>query len=99
MLYDFTKPEDIPQAVRGTFDMVVADPPFITRQVRDIRFQVDSLIYICCLNGRESPVVYQVFLSIKGMQATFFRWNNVKRKYHCFKQSVYAFTPSPVAEP
>ena len=34
MLYDFTKPEDIPQDLRGTFDMVVADPPFITRQVR-----------------------------------------------------------------
>lgn len=34
MLYDFTKPEDIPQDVQGKFDMVVADPPFITRQVR-----------------------------------------------------------------
>ncbi|CAM9183992.1 unnamed protein product [Pylaiella littoralis] len=32
--YDFTKPEDIPEAVRGKFDMVVVDPPFITRQVR-----------------------------------------------------------------
>ncbi|CAM9178573.1 unnamed protein product [Laminaria digitata] len=33
VLYDFTRPEDIPQDVRGTFDMVVADPPFITEQV------------------------------------------------------------------
>ena len=33
VLYDFTRPEDIPQDVRGKFDMVVADPPFITRQV------------------------------------------------------------------
>lgn len=34
MLYDFSKPEDIPEALQGTFDMVVADPPFITRQAR-----------------------------------------------------------------
>ena len=33
VLYDFTRPEDIPQDVRGTFDMVVADPPFITEEV------------------------------------------------------------------
>lgn len=36
MLYDFTKPEDIPHEVRGTFDMVVVDPPFITKEVRGV---------------------------------------------------------------
>ncbi|CAM9611944.1 unnamed protein product [Sphacelaria rigidula] len=33
VLYDFSKPEDIPDHVRGTFDMVVVDPPFITKEV------------------------------------------------------------------
>ncbi|CAN0266837.1 unnamed protein product [Hapterophycus canaliculatus] len=33
VLYDFSKPEDIPEALLGKFEMVVADPPFITRQV------------------------------------------------------------------
>ena len=31
--YDFNKPELIPQEMHGTFDMVVVDPPFITREV------------------------------------------------------------------
>ncbi|CAM9352794.1 unnamed protein product [Ectocarpus sp. 6 AP-2014] len=33
VLYDYTKPQDIPETLRGTFDMVVVDPPFVTRQV------------------------------------------------------------------
>lgn len=28
--YDFNKPLDVKEAIRGTFDMVVIDPPFIT---------------------------------------------------------------------
>ncbi|CAG9467201.1 unnamed protein product [Pedinophyceae sp. YPF-701] len=31
--YDFNKPEAIPASLHGTFDMVVIDPPFITRDV------------------------------------------------------------------
>ena len=31
--YDFNKPEEIPEEMRGTFDMCVIDPPFITREV------------------------------------------------------------------
>lgn len=31
--YDFNKPEELPQALHGTFDCVVIDPPFITREV------------------------------------------------------------------
>ena len=31
--YDFNKPEEIPAEMRGTFDMAVIDPPFITREV------------------------------------------------------------------
>lgn len=38
VLYDFTQPENIPQDLRGTFDMVVVDPPFITREVGGILF-------------------------------------------------------------
>jgi hypothetical protein len=31
--YDFNKPEELPEAILGTFDMVVIDPPFITQEV------------------------------------------------------------------
>jgi hypothetical protein len=33
VFYDFNKPEDIPSDLHGYFDMVVIDPPFITREV------------------------------------------------------------------
>ena len=31
--YDFDYPEAIPEPLRGTFDLVVIDPPFITQEV------------------------------------------------------------------
>lgn len=31
--YDFNKPEELNEKLRGSFDMVVIDPPFITREV------------------------------------------------------------------
>ena len=31
--YDFNKAEEIPEEMRGTFDLAVIDPPFITREV------------------------------------------------------------------
>jgi 16S rRNA G966 N2-methylase RsmD len=33
VFYDFNKPEDIPADLHKTFDMIVIDPPFITREV------------------------------------------------------------------
>jgi EEF1A lysine methyltransferase 1 len=33
VFYDFNKPEDIPAELHSYFDMVVIDPPFITREV------------------------------------------------------------------
>ena len=33
MFYDFNKPEDLAAELKGYFDMVVIDPPFITREV------------------------------------------------------------------
>eukprot|EP00347_Sterkiella_histriomuscorum_P012287 403369166 len=33
IFYDFNKPEDIPRELEKQFDMVVIDPPFITREV------------------------------------------------------------------
>jgi len=33
VFYDYNKPEDIPQDLHGTFDLVVVDPPFIVREV------------------------------------------------------------------
>ena len=31
--YDFNEPENVPASLLGTFDVVVIDPPFITREV------------------------------------------------------------------
>jgi hypothetical protein len=33
VLFDFNKPDGFPEEMKGTFDMVVIDPPFITREV------------------------------------------------------------------
>ena len=33
MFYDFNSPADFPKDILGTFDAVVIDPPFITREV------------------------------------------------------------------
>ena len=33
MYYDFNKYEELPTELHGCFDMVVIDPPFITREV------------------------------------------------------------------
>ena len=32
-MYDFNKPEELPESLYATFDMAVIDPPFITREV------------------------------------------------------------------
>ena len=31
--FDFNLPEDIPAELHGTFDLIIIDPPFITREV------------------------------------------------------------------
>ena len=33
MFYDFNKPEELPSELHHSFDLVVIDPPFITREV------------------------------------------------------------------
>ena len=33
MFYDFNKPEDLAPEFKEAFDMVVIDPPFITKEV------------------------------------------------------------------
>ena len=32
-MYDFNKPEEIPESEKGLYDFVVIDPPYITREV------------------------------------------------------------------
>ncbi|GMF43897.1 unnamed protein product [Phytophthora fragariaefolia] len=36
VLFDFHKPQDVPSKMIGTFDFVVVDPPFITREVWEL---------------------------------------------------------------
>jgi EEF1A lysine methyltransferase 1 len=44
--YDFNKPEEtITDALRGGFDMVVIDPPFITEQVWTLYAQASKLLF------------------------------------------------------
>ena len=33
MFYDFNEPENVPSELLNSFDMIVIDPPFITREV------------------------------------------------------------------
>ena len=33
VFYDYNKPDEVPESLKGTFDMVVVDPPFIVREV------------------------------------------------------------------
>ena len=43
VFYDFNKPEDIPQELKNSFDMIVIDPPFITREVWEKVINIKSL--------------------------------------------------------
>jgi hypothetical protein len=42
--YDFRKPLDVPEALHGTFDLVVIDPPFITEEVWKCYAQTANLL-------------------------------------------------------
>ncbi len=33
MFYDFNKPSEVDEELKGTFDFILIDPPFITREV------------------------------------------------------------------
>ncbi|TNV77600.1 hypothetical protein FGO68_gene11409 [Halteria grandinella] len=46
VFYDFNKPEDIPADLHSYFDMVVIDPPFITREVWEKYATAAKLILI-----------------------------------------------------
>eukprot|EP00002_Diphylleia_rotans_P012742 TRINITY_DN2490_c0_g1_i13.p1 TRINITY_DN2490_c0_g1~~TRINITY_DN2490_c0_g1_i13.p1 ORF type:complete len:122 (+),score=21.86 TRINITY_DN2490_c0_g1_i13:99-464(+) len=43
VFYDFKEPQQIPKDLGGQFDMVVIDPPFITRDVWELYAQVELL--------------------------------------------------------
>lgn len=44
VLFDFRKPEQIPEALHGSFDLLVIDPPFITREVWELYAQSARLL-------------------------------------------------------
>ena len=48
VFYDFNKPEEIPADLHQTFDMIVIDPPFITREVWEKVRQTNLNNYIVC---------------------------------------------------
>ena len=33
VFYDYKQPEEVPEALKGVFDLIVVDPPFITEEV------------------------------------------------------------------
>lgn len=59
--YDFKQPEALPAHLRGAFDCVVIDPPFITREVWALYAQAAQLLLapggelvpLCVCVGRE----------------------------------------------
>ena len=46
MFFDFNHPENIPDAERNTYDMLVLDPPFVTREVWEKYAECISLLLI-----------------------------------------------------
>lgn len=51
--FDFNKPQDVPSELVGTFDFVVVDPPFITREVWELYTQTVKLL----LRSKDSKVL------------------------------------------
>lgn len=51
VLYDFHKPEELPADLLGTFDVVVIDPPFITKEVWELYAQAAKLLLKASADG------------------------------------------------
>lgn len=70
MFYDFNEPESVPQQLLGSFEMLVIDPPYITREVRSCsmggrqwRLEVSVLRLVWCLvsGGVSGDSKYQCY--------------------------------------
>ena len=55
VFYDYKQPEIFPEALRGTFDMVVVDPPFITEEVWALYATTTKLLIKDGVNVDGSP--------------------------------------------
>lgn len=69
--YDFRHPEEIPEALRGTFSMVVIDPPFITRDVWELYAQAANLLlrpggHVLCSTIAENDVIMDELFGAKA---------------------------------
>ncbi|KAG1690211.1 hypothetical protein DVH05_028285 [Phytophthora capsici] len=53
VLFDFNKPQEIPAELIGTFDFVLVDPPFITREVWELYAQSVKLL----LRSKDSKIL------------------------------------------
>lgn len=51
--FDFHKPQDVPSELAGTFDFVIVDPPFITREVWELYAETIKLL----LRSKESKIL------------------------------------------
>eukprot|EP01017_Pseudomicrothorax_dubius_P028328 TRINITY_DN3362_c0_g1_i5.p1 TRINITY_DN3362_c0_g1~~TRINITY_DN3362_c0_g1_i5.p1 ORF type:complete len:200 (-),score=62.53 TRINITY_DN3362_c0_g1_i5:48-647(-) len=51
--YDFNRPEDIPAELEGTFDFIVIDPPFITREIW--RKYADAALKLSTRDASKTP--------------------------------------------
>ncbi|GMF22151.1 unnamed protein product [Phytophthora lilii] len=53
VLFDFHNPKELPSNLVGTFDFVVVDPPFITREVWELYAQAVKLL----LRSKDSKIL------------------------------------------
>ena len=45
VFYDFNEPEELPKELCGSFDFVLIDPPFITREARAKKNELNTSAY------------------------------------------------------
>ncbi|KAH7479746.1 hypothetical protein PRIC1_008713 [Phytophthora ramorum] len=63
VFFDFHKPQGIPSELIGTFDFVVVDPPFITREVWELYTETVKLL----LRSKDSKILLTTIEENAGM--------------------------------
>eukprot|EP00746_Dinoflagellata_sp_MGD_P165724 gnl/MRDRNA2_/MRDRNA2_95166_c0_seq1.p1 gnl/MRDRNA2_/MRDRNA2_95166_c0~~gnl/MRDRNA2_/MRDRNA2_95166_c0_seq1.p1 ORF type:complete len:394 (-),score=88.13 gnl/MRDRNA2_/MRDRNA2_95166_c0_seq1:30-1211(-) len=73
VFYDFNDPEDIPAELKGNFDFVLVDPPFITREVWEKYAATTKLLcrdggHVLCTTIAENDQMMQELLEVKPVR-------------------------------
>ena len=85
VLYDFQKPLNLPAKLKGTFDRIICDPPFLsedcqTKTALTVRFLAkqwspvaasDGLRFISCTGERMESVIVKLYAKVGVKTSTF----------------------------